>query len=100
VLVYTFSGEGFIKIGRKLERIECANAVKQFWFGPFCFYVIKCGRIKTFALGAEWLDFISRFIDPTYDELDRDESDFAGYVNRIFAHTKKAKDQVTPDVNH
>lgn len=85
VLVYTFSGVAYMRVGRKLEQIASSDAVKQCWFGPFCFYSIRCGRISTFAFDTQWMDFISRFIDPTYDELDRGGVDFAGYVRRMIA---------------
>jgi len=84
VLVYSVGDVPYMRVGRKLERITSGGVVRQYWFGPFCFYCINCGSIRTFALDTQWFDFISRFIDPTYDQLDRLDADFSGYVKGIF----------------
>lgn len=88
VLVYTVAGVPYMRVGRKLEQIVSSHAVKQYWFGPFCFYSIRCSRISTFAFDTQWMDFISRFIDPTYDELDRWASDFSGCVKSMTVHAE------------
>lgn len=88
VLVYTVAGVPYMRVGRKLEQIVSSHTVKQYWFGPFCFYSIRCSRISTFAFDTQWMDFISRFIDPTYDELDRWASDFAGCVKSMTVHAE------------
>jgi hypothetical protein len=42
--------------------------------------VIQCGQIKAYAAEAQWDDYISRLIDPTYDDNDRLGADFYFYV--------------------
>jgi hypothetical protein len=84
VLVYSKGGVLYLRVGNKLEQIDNVSIVKQYWCGPLCFYSINCGRIRTFGIDTQWFEFISRYIDPTYDEIDAMAGDFAGYVKRMF----------------
>lgn len=87
VLVYSFGNVPYMRVGKKLERVTDGDPVKQFRFGPFYIYSIRCGRIRNFALGTQWLDFISRFTDPTFDEIDSWAADFSGYVRDLVQKT-------------
>jgi len=91
VLVYHFAGVSYIRVGKKSIELKRGDAVKQLWLGPFCFYWVRCGTIRSFALGLEWFDFVSRIIDPTYDEIDRWAVDFSGCVQGFFERTHRTE---------
>lgn len=80
VLIYRFAGTLYLRVGRKIEKVISGDVITQTRVGPFFFSTIHCGKIKACALGSQWFDYISRLIDPTYDDLDRLGADFYLYV--------------------
>jgi hypothetical protein len=86
-IAYVLDGVPYLRRGSRVEPITRSDAVEQRDFGPFSCYRFNCGSIRGTAFGTNFLEFIARRTDPTYDNLDRLGADFAGFVRGL--HEKR-----------